>query len=151
MSQNKKSRDAKNMIALSLKCRGAIMTHRAKLMIRLIMGHSNSDICPLAYSINEAANLLFVQNIPWDEIKITKDIYPAVAKKLGKSPSATARSVERLVNRCWDKMTPQQKQQYIGRDLEDITSTTDFVVYMAYYLYYGKPYFEILHTQFFAL
>ena len=124
------------MIALSLKCRGAIMTHRAKLMIRLIMGHSNSDICPLAYSINEAANLLFVQNIPWDEIKITKDIYPAV---------------ERLVNRCWDKMTPQQKQQYIGRDLEDITSTTDFVVYMAYYLYYGKPYFEILHTQFFAL
>ena len=124
------------------------MTHRAKLMIQLIMGHSNSDIRPLAYSIVEAVNLLFVQNLPWDEIKITKDIYPNVAKKLCKSPSATSRSVERLVNRCWDKMTPQQKLEYIGRDLEDITSTTDFIVYLAYYLHYNQPYFEVIRTQF---
>ena len=124
------------------------MTNRAKLMIRLIMGHTRADIRPLAYSIAEAADLLFAQNQPWDEIKVTKDIYPAVAKKLGKSPSAVARSVERAINLCWDKMTPRDKLQYIGRDLEDITSTTDFIVYLAYYLYYGKPYFEVVRSHF---
>lgn len=124
------------------------MTNKAKLMIRLIMGHTRNDIRPLAYSIVEAADLLFANDQPWDEIKITKDVYPNVARKLGKSLSATSRSVERLVNRCWDKMTPQQKLEYIGRDLEDITSTTDFIVYLAYYLHYNQPYFEVIRTQF---
>lgn len=113
----------------------------------MIIGHTRSDIRPLAYSIAAAADLLFIHNIPWDEIRITKDIYPIVAKRLGKSTSATARSVERLVNRCWDQMTPQQKLQYIGRNLEDITSTTDFIVYLAYYLQYDSSYFEVIQSQ----
>lgn len=138
------------MIAPSINYRGVSMTYKAKLLIRMIMGQTRSDIRPLAYAAAETAELLFVQNVPWDEIKITKDIYPPVAKKLGKSPAATARSVERLINRCWDQMTPQQKLQYIGRELDDITSTIDFVVYLAYYLQYGKPYFEVLHSQFIA-
>ena len=126
------------------------MTHKAEQLIQIILGHSRCNLHPLAYSIALTAELLFVHNMSWDEIKITKDIYPAVAKRIGKSTGATARSVERMVNRCWDKITPQQKQQYIGRELEDITSTTDFVVYLAYYVYYEKPYFELLRTQFYS-
>ena len=124
------------------------MTNKAKLMIRLIMGHTRNDIRPLAYAVLEVETLLFTHNQPWDEIRITKDVYPNVAKQLNKSVSATSRAVERLVNRCWDRMTPQQKQEYIGRDLEDITSITDFLVYLAYYLHYNQPYFEVIRTQF---
>ena len=124
------------------------MTNKAKLMIRLIMGNTRNDIRPLAYAVTEVETLLFTHNQPWDEIRITKDVYPNVAKQLNKSVSATSRAVERLVNRCWDRMTPQQKQEYIGRDLEDITSITDFLVYLAYYLHYNQPYFEVIRTQF---
>ena len=124
------------------------MTNKANQNIRLNQGHTKSDNRPIAYSIAEAADLLFNQNTPWDEIKVTKDIYPGVAKQLGESSSATSHSVERLVDHCWDHMAPQQKIEYIGRDFEDITSTTDFIVYLAYYLHYNRPYFEVMRTQF---
>ena len=51
-------------------------------IIRTILGPIRRDTRPLACSVDCLSELLFVQKIPMDEIMVTKDIYPEVAKQL---------------------------------------------------------------------
>ena len=55
-------------------------------IIRTILGPIRRDTRPLACSVDCLSELLFVQKIPMDEIMVTKDIYPEVAKQLNKNP-----------------------------------------------------------------
>ena len=66
-------------------------------IIRTILGPIRRDTRPLACSVDCLSELLFVQKIPMDEIMVTKDIYPEVAKQLNKNPRTISRSVERLL------------------------------------------------------
>jgi len=50
-------------------------------IIRTILGPIRRDTRPLACSVDCLSELLFVQKIPMDEIMVTKDIYPEVAKQ----------------------------------------------------------------------
>ena len=52
-----------------------------------------------------------------DEIAVSKDIYPIVAKKIGKSFPTTARQIERTANLCTDALDDPLMEQYIGRPL----------------------------------
>lgn len=53
---------------------------KSELLVRSILGPIRSDIRPLVYAIEIASDLLFVQKVSWDDIRVTKDIYPSVAK-----------------------------------------------------------------------
>ena len=55
---------------------------KSELLVRSILGPIRSDIRPLVYAIEIASDLLFVQKVSWDDIRVTKDIYPSVAKQL---------------------------------------------------------------------
>lgn len=50
---------------------------------------------------------MFIQNLSIDDISMTKDIYPGVAKALRNhsgaihSPAAFAKRMERLAKQCW--------------------------------------------------
>jgi len=125
-----------------------IMQHKASLLIRYILGYTSCDLRPLTFSIAETADLLFEKNLPWDELRITKHIYPAVAKKLNKKAAAISRSAERLANKVWEQMDEQKQLEYIGRIVPDIHSTSDLVVYLAYYVYWDTPYFEMIKRQY---
>ena len=61
-------------------------------IIRTILGPIRRDTRPLACSVDCLSELLFVQKIPMDEIMVTKDIYPEVAKQLNKNPRTISRS-----------------------------------------------------------
>lgn len=98
------------------------MEKKSEALLRLITGLPAHRLRPFAYTIAYSADLMFRVGIPADELLVTKHLYPVVAKQLGKTPEAVARSVERTANRCWDRMTDEQKLVYIGRVLEDITS-----------------------------
>lgn len=107
---------------------------------------SDINLRPLALSIAYTADLLFVQQLPADELLVTKHIYPKVAVKLFKTPSAIARSVERCVNICWNSMSSEQKITYLGKDLDDIPSLKMFIIYLAHYVYYDQSYFSFISS-----
>ena len=90
---------------------------------------------------------MFRQGIPEDEILVTKHVYPYVARRLNKTTLAAARAVQRTANLCWSRMTDAQKLVYIGRNLDDIASLTELIIYLAYYVYYGRPYYVVIRSS----
>lgn len=62
-------------------------------ILREILGPVRSNILPLALAVDITGNLLFEQHFSMEDIKVTKHIYPDVAKLLGKKPDATSKSI----------------------------------------------------------
>ena len=79
---------------------------KSEAVIRSILGAARFDVRPLAYSIDLAIDLMFQQKMSMNEIFVTSDIYPEVAKLLRKrsgstpSVSTVSRRIERLANHC---------------------------------------------------
>lgn len=125
---------------------GILPLRQSEKLILSIVGVIRSDIRPMAYCLDVIVDLLFVRNLSKGDIRITKDVYPVVANMLNKSTSAVSRSVQRLVNMCWDAANRQNRMMDLfGRNLCDIPSTGDILFYLAFLLYYHVPLFSMLN------
>ncbi len=127
---------------------------KTESIIRSIFGAARGDIRPLAYAVDIAIDLMFIQKIPMDDILVTKDIYPNVAELLRKntnldlSPTSASRQVERLANKCWDILVYRRLVvEYIGAELDDIQAPRDIIFYLAFYSYLDKPFFVAIHQE----
>ncbi|MCD7842969.1 MAG: hypothetical protein LUG56_10925, partial [Lachnospiraceae bacterium] len=98
-------------------------------------------------AVQEAKKLLFGERVSREDIFVTRDIYPAVAKRTNKKVKTAARQIERVGNLCWDSLDKSQKLRYIGKALNDIRSPQDMIFYLAYFSQYGKPYFVIMSEE----
>ena len=78
-----------------------------------------------------------------------RDVYPEVAKRLEKTEGAVARQVSRVSNQCWNAVSGSEelKKKYIGKEIEDIKASRDMLFYFAYYLRYGKSFYEIMEQD----
>lgn len=119
------------------------MITNEEIIIRDILGPTTQSIQPLAYAVEVVGYLLFVEKLPLEEIYVTKNVYPEVAGRLKQNGKSVARQIERLSNSCWDSMDKEQKLKYIGKELKDIHSTRDILIYFAYYSHFLKAYYEI--------
>ncbi len=120
---------------------------KEEILIREIIGPGKSEIKGFVCAIQEAKKLLFGEGISREDIFVTRDIYPNVARKTNKNLRTTARQVERVGNLCWDCLDKNLKLKYIGRVLKDIRSPQDMIFYLAYYSHYGKPYFVVMSEE----
>ena len=127
---------------------------KSEAVIRSIVGTARADIRPLAYAVDLAVSLMFTQEIPMDDIRVTSDIYPAVAKLVrarnGKplSSKTISRQVERLANLCWNALVSRNLvQEYIGAPLRDIRAPRDMIFYLAFYVYFDAPFFTVIRQQ----
>lgn len=127
---------------------------KTEAVIRSILGAVGMNIQPLAYAVDIAIDLMFVQGISMDDIYVTDAIYPAVAKLMvnrqGKIPSSktVSRRVERLANLCWDTLvTRDLVQAYIGAPLKDIRAPRDIIFYLAFYVYLDVPFFIAIQQR----
>ena len=127
---------------------------KTEAVIRSILGTARPDIRPLAYAVDAAINLMFVQKIPMDDIYVTDDIYPDVAKlvknRRGKpsSPETVSRRIERLANLCWDALVERGLVlEYIGTLLRDIRAPRDMIFYLAFYIHLDTPFFIAIQKQ----
>ena len=66
---------------------------------------------------------------------------------IDKSYLATARQLERMGNLCWDRLGEEGCRLYIGRQLKDIRAPRDMLFYLAFYSYFGRPYYEVLEEN----
>lgn len=120
---------------------------KAELLIRSILGPRRGSIRPLVLAVEHATDLLFNQQIDWEDLNVTKDLYPHVARQLKINPAAACRGIERLSNHCWNALDSQQVLQYIGKPLRDISAPSDMICYLTYYLRYDKPYYQVLQEE----
>ena len=121
---------------------------KTEAVIRSILGAAGPDIRPLAYAVDAAITLMFVQKIPMD------DIYPHVAKLvrnrrgIPSSPKTVSRRIERLANLCWDALVSRNLVlQYLGAPLENIRAPRDMIFYLAFYIYLDTPFFIAIRKQ----
>lgn len=127
---------------------------KTEAVIRSILGTARPDIRPLAHAVDIAIDLMFIQKIPMDDIYVTDDIYPNVAKlvtnRRGKSSTAKAvsRRIERLANLCWDTLVARNLvQEYLGASLQTIRAPRDMIFYLAFYIHLDTPFFIAIHNQ----
>lgn len=117
----------------------------AEILLRRILEPVRSNIRPLALAVDITGTLLFEQRFSMDDIKVTKHIYPDVAKLLNKKPSAASKSIERLTHLCWDSLVEQELTvAYFGRPVKQIPTPQKLLTYLAVYSYFNIPFFVVI-------
>ncbi len=120
---------------------------KTETLLRALLGPVREDIRPLAAVVDYVAGLLFVEEMQLDDVRITKRVYPAVAKQLGKPATAISRSVERLTARCWSDGDPELLQTILGRKVLAPYSPRETVICLAYYVHYDCSMHEVLRRR----
>ncbi len=118
---------------------------KEEILIYEIIGPGTHKIAGFACAVREAKKLLFGESVSMENIHVTLDIYPTVAKVINRNAKTTARQIQRMGNLCWDCLDKKQKMKYIGRVFNDIHSPSDMIFYLAYYSQFEKPYYLVLN------
>lgn len=87
----------------------------AESLFFAILGTTRAEITPSVLATEITAELLFDENLGFDDFRITKDVYPTVAKLLRRSSDSVSRSVERMTARLWRCGSPEQLRKSPGR------------------------------------
>ena len=88
----------------------------AESLFFAILGTTRAEITPSVLATEITAELLFDENLGFDDFRITKDVYPTVAKLLRRSSDSVSRSVERMTARlCGCCRVPPGKRSCIWR------------------------------------
>ena len=77
-----------------------------------------------------------------DGVRVTKELYPQVAKQIKKGLEAAEKAIYRAVDCCWSEGKNEALNQVIGRTLPVKPRPGELIFYCAYYLEKGYPYFE---------
>ena len=114
---------------------------RTDEFVRCILGRSGKGSTAFVLAIDLTAKLLFEGGIAMQDILVTKDVYPAVAKCLHMKHTSASRQILRVANRCWNKLSEAQKKEYIGKVLPTLEAPSKLLLYFAVYLHSGKAFF----------
>lgn len=114
----------------------------AEILIRSIVRSTRPKLRPFLLAMEIATDMMYRQGISLDDIHVSKDIYPVVAKKLGESTVAVSRSIVRTANRCWEQGTPALWEQILGRSGFTLSTPSDLIFYLAAYVHTGEPVFK---------
>lgn len=123
---------------------------KEECLIRSIIGTGKAgrlDSRIFAYAVSLARRMMFQEGIPMEEILVTKTIYPEAGRRYRKKPKTAARAIERLGNHCWERMTKEQKENYLGETQRHL-APKEMVLLMGWYCEFGKSYREMEWEQY---
>ncbi len=83
------------------------------------------------YYVAEAVEM--AQMIQERPVKITKDIYPILARKHKSTPSNVEHNIRTLINLCW-MSHKDVLEEIAGCTMEDKPTNSEFIDILAYYL-----------------
>ena len=74
---------------------------KAEIVVRMILGMTRRNIDSLVIAIEVVIDLLYYQKVPRRNIRVTKDVYPEVTKRIRKEggPLITVGSVTKRIER----------------------------------------------------
>ena len=119
-------------------------------LVRYIFGFSRSNISPLVISVEIAYDLMFHQGKSRNDIKMMRDIYQQAADELRmKSGKTAARRIERLCNRCWDRIQEDEEllKRLVGSHTKELDASSEVIFLLACYIKYEKPFREVLEHR----
>ncbi len=122
---------------------------REENLVRSIMGRGKGgkrDLRIFIYAIEIAGRMIFDEQIPMEEIQVTKSVYPEAGKKCGKTAQTATRQVERLGMLCFLEMDIDQREVYLGKGSWSL-SPSEMVFRLAYYCRYERSYEEIIWEE----
>ena len=76
-----------------------------------------------------------------DEVQVTKELYPPVARELKKKPRTAQRAIYRAVECVWEEGKNEALNRVIGRALPVKLKPGELLFYCVYYLEKGSPHF----------
>lgn len=118
---------------------------KEEYLVRKLVGRGKAgrlDSRIFAYAVFLAREKMFREKVPMEEIHVTKSIYPEAGKRYGKSAASAARQIERLGNRCWEAMTPMEREKYLG-EKDRFPAPKEMILLLGCYCEYGKSYREM--------
>ena len=120
------------------------------VLVHEIFGPGKKGTRALVCAVFEAGKLLFEEKVAMDEILVTKDIYPDVAKELySKRYRTVVRQIERLCNRCWDRVRGDEYllDKILGNHSRELEAPSEIIFLLACYMRYEKPFQEVLEQE----
>ena len=84
------------------------------------------------YYVADAVEM--AQGIHERPVKVTKDIYPIIARKYKSTPSNVEHNIRTLVNLCWMNHK-DTLQEIAGCTMSDKPTNSEFIDILVYYLY----------------
>ena len=83
------------------------------------------------YYLAEAVNMVMAQKD--EHMRITKDIYPGLARKFKSTPSNIERDIRTVINTCWET-NKSGLDKIAGYPLKFKPTNSEFIDMIAYYL-----------------
>lgn len=120
---------------------------RTEALIRSVLGPTPRKILPLVHTIDMAIELSFAQNRSIEDLMVTKEVYPAVAKRLQLKTKTVSRQVDRITKLCWYEGDRARLQEITGTVFPECPKPWIMVMYFAAYSYYGIPYRDALEKE----
>ena len=77
-----------------------------------------------------------------DPTLVTKDVYPLVSKQTDSKLGTAEKAIYRAVEYCWEDGENERLNQVIGRKLPVKPRPGEVLLYCAYFLRKGRPYFS---------
>lgn len=112
-------------------------------LLRQIFGRTRRDIRPLAFSVAVVEYLMYGGECATEAIKVMKNVYPVTARQFGKSLNAMAANIERLAQKCWEKMvTENTVELYLGKAITERLETKQMLCCLATLSHTGHTYFS---------
>ena len=118
----------------------------AERLLYAILGPTRRDIRPLVWATEEVILLVFQEKRTMSGIWLTRDIYRPIAWRHKRSEKAIARSIQRLVNLCWDKGDQRYLAKIIDWD-KPVRDVKEMLFCLAFYCHLKVPYFRIMREQ----
>lgn len=120
----------------------------SEIVLRRILGPIRADVRPLALAVDITEGLIFEQRIAIDDIKVTKHVYPPVAKLLHQKIGAVTKSIERLTRICWRSLEEQElTEYYFGRPLRQTPTPREMLTFLAVYSGLNTPFFAAIERE----
>lgn len=120
----------------------------SEVLVRSVLGPCRKKIRPFACAIDCVIQHSFAIEEPIEDILVTKDIYPEVAKLLHMSPESAARQIERISNDCWNLGDRERLNRILGGAFPDCPTPRDMLFYFAAYTYFGVPFRQAMDRKF---
>ena len=120
--------------------------------VRYLLGPARPDIRPITISIDLVDELLYVRQVAQHDIHVTTDIYPEVARILGKpNEKGVAKAVERLAIKCWDALEDDDvMERVIGKRMQRRPPPREILFYLAFFVYHKEGFYKAEHEDLFA-
>lgn len=123
----------------------------SEALVRSVLGPCRRGIRPFVCAIEQVVRLSFAAGVSIETIRVTKDVYPLVARELHMKPEAASRQIERIANDCWDSGDRERLNAILGAELQVCPSPREMLFYFAAYTHYGIPFREAIQQELAAM